>query len=58
MKAETITVKEAAQRIGISQKTAYTLVKKNEFPVRAVRVGSQIRVLVADLDKFLKGESE
>ena len=43
MKAETITVKEAAQRIGISQKTAYTLVKKNEFPVRAVRVGSQDR---------------
>lgn len=57
-KPETISIKEAADRIGISHRTAYTLIRKEQFPVRVLRVGSQGRVPVADLDRFLKGEDQ
>lgn len=54
--SETVTLKEAAARIGVSPSTAYTLAKMDKFPVRTVRVGHKILVPIADLDRFLGKE--
>lgn len=54
MKPETVSVPEAADRLGISRKTAYKLVKDDDFPAKCIRVGSKLRVVVADLDRLLE----
>lgn len=46
-------VPEAAERLGIHRDTAYTLIYENRFPVAVYRIGTAIRIKVADLDAFL-----
>lgn len=53
MKPETISIQEAADRLGISRKTAYKLAREDDFPAKCIRVGSKLRVVVADLDRLL-----
>lgn len=53
MKSETVSIPVAAARLGISSKTAYSLVKSEKFPVRVLRIGSRTRIATADLDRFL-----
>jgi excisionase family DNA binding protein len=49
----TVSVPEAADRLGISRSNAYALVRKGIFPVRVIRVGRLVRVSAAELDATL-----
>jgi hypothetical protein len=49
-------VATAASILGIGRSTAYDLIRRDNFPVPVVRVGSRIRVPVAPLaDVFIAG---
>lgn len=54
---QTLTIDEAAERIGISKSLAYRLVQKDEFPVKTIRVGRRLFVLRSAIDRFLEAES-
>jgi excisionase family DNA binding protein len=47
-------VPEAAERLGIHEKTAYRLIAEGTFPVPAYLIGKITRVKRADVDAFLK----
>lgn len=51
-----LSLEDAASVLGISTATAYRLRREGEFPIRVLKIGSQFRVLQADLDSFLRGE--
>ncbi|EHG5965502.1 TPA: helix-turn-helix domain-containing protein [Enterococcus faecalis] len=48
---ETYTIKEVAELLSISNKTAYKLIKENRFAV--VRIGRVIRVSKKSFDNWL-----
>ena len=50
----TITVEEAAQRLGIGRNTAYEAVQRGEIP--SLRIGRRLLVPVAALERLLAGE--
>lgn len=50
----TISVPEAARRIGISPASAYVAAAKGEIPT--IKVGGRILVLRNQLDRMLNGE--
>ncbi len=47
----------AARALGMGRTTAYELARRNEFPVRVLRVGNRYRVTRADLMRELGEES-
>ena len=47
----TITVTEAARRLGIGRNTAYEAVRRGEIPT--IRIGKRLLVPVSALDKLL-----
>lgn len=47
-------VPEAADRLGIHEKTAYRLIAEGAFPVPAYLIGKVTRIKRADVDAFLK----
>jgi excisionase family DNA binding protein len=49
----TVSVPEAAGRLGISRSNAYALVRAGNFPVRVIRVGRLVRVPAVELDAML-----
>jgi excisionase family DNA binding protein len=51
--AETISLKDCAERLGVHYMTAYRYVRIGRLP--AVKVGSEWRVSVADLEDFVAG---
>jgi excisionase family DNA binding protein len=53
----TYTIREAAARLGISERLAYLLVARNEFPVPTLRLGRVLRVRVAELEEFVRGSA-
>lgn len=53
MKSQTIPVTEAAQRLGISRKSAYKAANRGELP-GAFRVGGRILVKKRVLEDFLR----
>ena len=50
-------LKEAGQRLGIAESTAYDLVKRGQFPVPVIQIGGRNRVLKAVLERFLAGDT-
>jgi excisionase family DNA binding protein len=44
---------EAAQALGVGRCVAYDLVKRGEFPVRVLRLGSKYRIPTEELLKYL-----
>lgn len=52
------TVPQAAKRLGIHRDTAYNLIAEGRFPVTTYRIGSAIRIKVADVDVFLGERDE
>ena len=54
MEQETMSVEQAAVRLGIGRRLAYEAAKRGELPV--IRIGSRIRVSKVGLDEMLKGE--
>ena len=51
-----LSVAETATRLRVSEKTIRRLIARGELP--ALRVGSQIRIDVADLERWLHGEKD
>ena len=53
---ETLTIEEAAQRLGIGRRLAYDAARRGELPV--IRIGRRILVPVMALDAMLAVEVE
>lgn len=51
------TVTTAAEILGIGRSTAYDLIRRDEFPVRVLRVGTRMRVPVTALLAWLGVEA-
>jgi len=49
----TLTVREAANALGVSGATAYRSIQDGTFPVATVRVGSRVAVCTSDLRRVL-----
>lgn len=54
MSKDIMTVKDAAEYLGMSLNTMYKLLKKRKIPGR--KIGYQWRISKATLDRFLEGE--
>ena len=52
VKRATITIEEAAKRLGIGRNQAYEAAREGQIPT--IRIGKRILVLVAALDRLLK----
>jgi excisionase family DNA binding protein len=53
---ETLTVEEAAVKLGIGRNSAYEGIRSGEIP--SVRIGKRIVVPMRALDRLLEGKSE
>jgi excisionase family DNA binding protein len=51
-----LTISEAASELRITRQTAYAQIRAKTFPIRVVKVGSVLKVLRSDLERFLDGE--
>ena len=49
----TMTIVEAAKKLGIGRNQAYRAAKRGEIP--SIRIGKRILVLVAALDRLIEG---
>lgn len=54
----TLSVSEAAVRLGIGRNYAYALAKNDQLPVRVLRLGSRMRISRVELERYLSGEVE
>ena len=52
----TITIAEAAQRLGISKPSAYILARREDFP--AFNIGNRVVVYAAGLEDWVKAQIE
>ena len=52
----TLTVEEAAHRLGISRTLAYELARRDELPVRVIRLGRRLVVPEPALTRLLSGQ--
>ncbi len=53
----TVSPEKAAAALGISRSYAYELVRRDEFPVKVLKVGSKRRVVTASIVALLSGEA-
>ncbi|MEW9532815.1 helix-turn-helix domain-containing protein [Microbispora sp. NPDC049125] len=53
----TLDLMTAARILGIGRTKAYELAKKDQFPVRTIRIGDLYRISSADLLRLLGGEA-
>ncbi|WP_405087758.1 helix-turn-helix domain-containing protein [Microbispora sp. NBC_01389] len=54
----TLDLMTAARILGIGRTKAYELAKKDEFPVRTLRIGDLYRVSTPDLLRLLNGDAQ
>ncbi|GAA4200068.1 helix-turn-helix domain-containing protein [Microbispora amethystogenes] len=54
----TLDLMTAARILGIGRTKAYELAKKDEFPVRTIRIGDLYRVSTPDLLRLLDGDMQ
>lgn len=54
VKAQTVTVREAAKLLGIGRNLAYEGVQRGEIP--AIRIGNRILVPQAGIERLLNGQ--
>ena len=54
---DTLTVSEAAERLGIHRLTAYSAIRRGGFPVDVIKVGRRLVVPRVALDRLLNGDS-
>jgi len=58
MEAATVSIEEAGRALGISRGTAYALVRQHRFPVRVLRLGRQLKIPRAELNRGLVAEPQ
>lgn len=56
--APTLSVREAAEVLGISRQHLHNLLDSGEIPVRALRLGRRLSVVTESLRAFLRGTPE
>jgi predicted DNA-binding transcriptional regulator AlpA len=54
----TVSLPEAARVLGVNCTTAWDLLKRGEFPIRVLILGSRNRVMKMDLARFLAGDED
>lgn len=54
---DTLTIEEAARRLGISRNSCYNLAAKGQLP-GAIRLGKRIVVSIYQFERFLRGEGQ
>ena len=54
---QTLTIDEAVRLLGISRNSGYEAVRRGDFPVKVIRVGSRILVPRAALEELLNASS-
>lgn len=54
--AATLSIPDAGRVLGIGKSLAYDLARRDEFPVRILRLGQRMRVSRVELDRYLAGE--
>lgn len=52
----TVDLPAAGRAFGLGRNQAYELAKRDEFPVRVLKIGHRYRVVVAELLAVLQGE--
>ena len=52
----TLTIEEAARRLGIGRSLAYDLARRDELPVKVLRLGRRLVVPRPALERVLNGE--
>jgi excisionase family DNA binding protein len=53
---DVLTIPEAAEPLRMTGRHLYRLIEAGESPVRVIKIGSRLRVLRSDLERFLSGE--
>lgn len=56
MEPLTITVSEAARRLGISRQHAHDLIRRGQFPIHLIRVGGRWRVPTGSLMRLVEAK--
>jgi excisionase family DNA binding protein len=54
---DTITIEQAAKRLGISRNSCYTLAAKGQLP-GTLRLGKRIVVSIYQFERFIRGEDK
>jgi len=54
--SDTVSVAEAADRLGVHESTLRNLIARGESPVPALHIGRRIRIPIRPLDRLLNGE--
>lgn len=54
---QTLTVTEAARRLGISRSFAYQSIARGDFPVPVLRIGARVVVSRRALERYLDGDT-
>ena len=49
----TVSIEEAAHRLGVGRTLGYELARTGSFPCRVLRIGKLFRVPIADLERVL-----
>jgi excisionase family DNA binding protein len=53
MSPATLSVEQAAKRLGVDPQTLYRVIRKGATPIPSIRIGRSIRIPAAPLDHFL-----
>lgn len=56
--SETLSIKESAAKLGVSEKHLYRLLARGELPVPVLRIGARIRVPRAALGRYIDSVSD
>jgi excisionase family DNA binding protein len=57
IEAETISIEEAARRLGIGRSLGFQLAREGKFPVPVIRAGRRILVPTRAIDKLLLADN-
>jgi predicted DNA-binding transcriptional regulator AlpA len=52
----TVDVDEASRALGISKGHIYNSIKRGQFPIKIIRIGSRTKIVTASLITFLEGK--
>ena len=56
-RGETVSIPEAARRLGVSAWAAYRSIQRGDFPLPVIRVGKRVLVARAALDELLSARA-
>jgi excisionase family DNA binding protein len=54
----TVSVRQAAARLGVCHETVYDQIRAGRFPIPVIRVGKRILIPAKPLERIVSGEGE